>query len=86
MRERPEYAGRYRKIGAYLATKILVADLRLSLWRAFLQDLGALRAAGLIDANVARLVRDHRDVRRYRREMSGAKALAGLAGAPAEWR
>jgi len=86
VRERPEYAGRYRKVGAYLATKILVADLRIGLWRAFLRDLGALRAAGLIDANVARLIRDHRDVRRYRRAMSGAAALRGLAGPPAEWR
>jgi glycosyltransferase involved in cell wall biosynthesis len=86
VRERPEYAGRYRKVGAYLATKILVADLRIGLWRAFLHDLGALRAAGLIDANVGRLIRDHRDVRRYRRAMSGAAALRGLAGPPAEWR
>lgn len=86
VRERPEYAGRYRKVGAYLATKILVADLRLGLWRALLHDLGALRGAGLIDANVARLIRDHRDVRRYRRAMSGAAALRSLAGPPAEWR
>src|SRR5216683_243093 len=51
-RERPEIAGRYRKIGAYLATKTLVADLRLGLWRALWRDLGELRAAGLIDADV----------------------------------
>jgi len=86
VRERPEYAGRYRKVGAYLATKVLIADLRLGRWRAFWRDLGALRAAGLIDADVVRHVRDHREVRRYRRAMSGAQALAGLAGPPAEWR
>jgi glycosyltransferase involved in cell wall biosynthesis len=86
VRERPEYAGRYRKVGTYFATKVLVADLRLGLWQAFRRDLAVLRAAGLIDANVARLLRDHRDVRRYRRTMSGAAALANLSGPPAEWR
>ena len=85
-RERPEIAGRYRKMGAYLATKVLVADLRLGLWRAFWTDLKALGAAGLIDIDVLRLIRNHREVRQYRRAMSGAEGLAGLAGPPAEWR
>ena len=84
-RECPEIAGRYRKIGSYLATKVLVADLRLGLWPAFWRDLRELRAAGLIDGDVLRLIRDHREVRRYRRAMSGAESLAGLAGPPAEW-
>src|SRR5215471_2681681 len=85
-RERPEIVGRYRKIGTYLATKVLVADLRLGLWRAFWHDAGALRAAGLIDFDVLRLIRNHRDVRSYRRAMSGAETLGRLAGPPAEWR
>jgi glycosyltransferase involved in cell wall biosynthesis len=85
-RERPEIARRYRKIGAYLATKVLVADARLHLWRALWRDLKALRAAGLIDLDMLRLIRDHREVRRYRRAMSGAEGLAGLTGPPAEWR
>src|SRR5262245_58331175 len=85
-RERPEIAGRYRKVGAYLATKVLIADLRLHLWRAFWRDLRALRAAGLIDFDVLRLIRSHREVRRYRRVMSGAEWLARLVGPPAEWR
>jgi glycosyltransferase involved in cell wall biosynthesis len=85
-RERPEIVGRYRKIGTYLATKVLIADLRLGLWQAFWPDLEALRGAGLIDFNVLRLIRDHREVRRYRRTMSSAEALAALAGPPAEWR
>jgi glycosyltransferase involved in cell wall biosynthesis len=85
-RERPEIVGRYRKIGTYLATKILIADLRLRLWRAFWHDVRALRAAGLIDSDVLRLIRDHREVRRYRRAMSGAKALGQLAESPKEWR
>jgi glycosyltransferase involved in cell wall biosynthesis len=85
-RELPDITSRYRKIGSYLATKALVADLRLGLWDAFRRDVVALRQAGLIDGNVARLIRDHREVRRYRRTMSGAEALATLTGPPAEWR
>jgi glycosyltransferase involved in cell wall biosynthesis len=85
-RERPEIVGRYHKVGAYLATKVLVADLRLRLWRAFWRDLKALRAAGLIDFDVLRLIRDHREVRRYRRAMSGAEKLARLNGPPLEWK
>jgi glycosyltransferase involved in cell wall biosynthesis len=85
-RERPEIAGRYHKVGTYLATKVLIADLRLGLWQAFWRDFSALRAAGLVDTDVLRLIRDHREVRRYRRAMSRAEALAGLAGPPAQWR
>jgi len=85
-REYPEIAGRYRKIGSYLATKVLIADLRLGLWRALWRDVRALGTAGLIDGDVLRLIRDHREVRRYRRQMSGAEALARLAIPPAEWR
>jgi len=84
--ERPEIVGRYRKIGTYLATKALIADLRVGLWQVFWHDLKALRAAKLIDFDVLRLIRDHREVRRYRRAMSGAEALGQLAGPPAEWR
>lgn len=86
VRERPEYVDRFRKVGRYLATKALVADLRLHLWHAFWRDIGVLRAAGLIDANLPRLMRDHREVRRYRRANSDADALARLGGPPQEWR
>jgi glycosyltransferase involved in cell wall biosynthesis len=85
VRERPEYAGRFRKVGSYLATKVLVADLRLGLWDSLRRDLSALRAAGLIGADPLRLIRDHREVRRYRRAMSGAAGLASLTGPPAAW-
>src|SRR5258708_5720924 len=85
VRERPEYAGRFRKVGSYLATKVLIADLRLGLWGAFRRDLRALREAGLIGADPVRLIRDHREVRRYRRAMSSAAALARLTGPPASW-
>jgi glycosyltransferase involved in cell wall biosynthesis len=85
VRERPEYAGRFRKVGSYLATKVLVADLRLGLWDAFRRDLRALRDAGLIGADPLRLIRDHREVRRYRRAMSDAAGLARLTGPPTSW-
>jgi glycosyltransferase involved in cell wall biosynthesis len=85
VRERPEYAGRFRKVGSYLATKVLVADLRLGLWDAFRRDLRALHDAGLIGADPLRLIRDHREVRHYRRAMSGAEGLARLTGPPASW-
>jgi glycosyltransferase involved in cell wall biosynthesis len=84
--ELPDITGRYRKVGAYLATKVLVADARLHLWEALWRDLKSFRAAGLIDFDLLRLIRDHREVRRYRRTMSGTEALAGLAGPPTEWR
>ena len=84
--QRPEYLGRFRKLGSYLATKVLVGHLRnrqpLSFWR----DLVRLRAAGLIDGNIPRLVRDHREVSRYRKAMSRAPALAALNGPPESWR
>jgi glycosyltransferase involved in cell wall biosynthesis len=85
VRERPEYAGRFRKVGSYLATKVLIADLRHRQWAAFRRDLDAFRAAGLIGADPLRLIRDHREVRRYRRTMSDATGLAKLTGPPASW-
>ena len=83
--ERPEYRGRFRKLGSYLATKVLVGHLRNRAPLAFARDLARLAAAGLIDANIARLIRDHREVSRYRRAMSGAAALAALEGPPEGW-
>ena len=84
--ERPEYRGRFRKLGAYLATKVLVSHLRNRQPHAFARDLVRLHTAGLIDRNIARLVRDHREVSRYRRAMSGDAALATLTGPPESWR
>jgi len=84
--QRPEYRTRFRKLGSYLATKVLVGHLRNRAPLAFARDLGRLAAAGLIDANIPRLVRDHREVSRYRKAMSREAALATLAGPPADWR
>jgi glycosyltransferase involved in cell wall biosynthesis len=83
--ERREYANRFRKLGSYLATKILVADLRHRMFRELWRDLRGFRAAGLIDGNPVRMWRDHREVRSYRRGMRSAQALAALAGPPDEW-
>jgi glycosyltransferase involved in cell wall biosynthesis len=84
--QRPEYLGRFRKLGSYLATKTLVGHLRNRQPLSFVRDLARLRAAGLIDGNIPRLIRDHREVSRYRKAMSGAAALAGLSGPPESWR
>src|SRR5262249_11459018 len=84
--QRPEYRERFRKLGSYLATTVLVGHLRNRQPLAFCRDLARLSAAGLVDANIARLVRDHREVSRYRRAMSGEAALAALSGPPENWR
>ena len=84
--QRPEYRDRYRKLGSYLATKVLVGHLRNRAPLAFARDLALLHRAGLIGANLARLVRGHREVSRYRRAMSGEAALAALTGPPEDWR
>ena len=84
--QRPEYRDRFRKLGSYLATKVLVGHLRNRAPLAFARDLVRLRAAGLIVDNPVRLARDHREVGRYRRAMSTETALAALAGPPESWR
>jgi hypothetical protein len=81
----PEFVGRFRKVGFYLAIKILVSDLRHGLFSTLARDLRDFKRAGLIDGNFSRMWRDHREVRKYRRAMSNREALARLAGAPAEW-
>ena len=82
---RPELVGRFRKLGSYFATKILVADLRHGLLNALARDLRDFRRAGLIDYDFPRMWCDHREVRRYRRAMSKYDALAALAQAPDDW-
>jgi glycosyltransferase involved in cell wall biosynthesis len=82
---RPEYTRQFRKLGSYLATKILVADLRHGMAGILWRDFWAFRGAGLIDGNIARMWRDHREVRRYRRTMKSDSALAALARPPEGW-
>jgi glycosyltransferase involved in cell wall biosynthesis len=83
---RSELRGRFRKIGSYLATKVLIADLRHGMAGAFVKDFCEFRRVGLVDFNFLRLWRDHRDVRSYRRAMSKPGALAVLTGAPYDWK
>ena len=82
---RPEFLGRFRKVGSYLATKVLVSDLRHGLFSALTRDLRDFKRAGLIDGNFPRMWREHREVRKYRRSTSNREALARLTGPPAEW-
>ena len=85
VRQRPEYLTRYRRVGSYLASKILVTDLRRRDLTTLLADWRQFRAAGLISGNIADVIRSHRDVRRYRRQMANSAALKTLTGPPAEW-
>jgi glycosyltransferase involved in cell wall biosynthesis len=86
LKQRPEYRTHYPKIASYLATKVLVADIRDHLWQALWRDLRAFGAAGLLADGPFKLWRDHREVRAYRRRMSKPESLAMLAQAPTEWR
>jgi hypothetical protein len=83
--QQPEIATRYRKLASYLATKVLVSDLRHGLFRAVWYDWKAFRAARLIDGNLARMWRDHHEVADYRRRMKACEALITLAGPPDNW-
>jgi glycosyltransferase involved in cell wall biosynthesis len=82
--QRPEFVHRFRKLGSYRATKILVADLRRRDVAAFVADLRRFRAAGLV-GDPLRMWRYHREVRRYRRRMRSREALAALRGPPQSW-
>ena len=84
--QRPEFLGRFRKLGSYLATKVLVGHLRNRQPLAFLRDFQRLHAAGLIDGNLVRVIRDHREVSRYRKATSSGEALTALTGPPESWR
>lgn len=81
---RPEFLGRYRKLGHYFATKILVMHLRHRDIPSLVADLRRFHAAGLLAGGPVRLWRDHAEVRRYRRTHGSAEALATLIGPPAD--
>ena len=85
VRAQPQLATQFRKLGSYFATKVLVSDFRHGLWNALVRDVRDFHRAGLIDGNMIRLWRDHREVRRYRRTMSNSSALADLPGPPDAW-
>jgi glycosyltransferase involved in cell wall biosynthesis len=83
--QRPEYVTRFRRLGAYLAVKVLVRDLRAGYAVAFFRDLRAFHSRRLIGANPWRVIRDHREVSQYRRAMSRPEALAAISAAPPSW-
>lgn len=83
--QRPEFMTRFRKLASYHATKILVSDLRHGDFATFWSDLKRFRGVGLLRDGLSRMWRDHREVRKYRRSMSNAKALAQITEAPATW-
>jgi glycosyltransferase involved in cell wall biosynthesis len=84
-RQRPELTTRFRKLGSYLASKILVADMRRGDLVMLAADWRAFHDIGLLRGGLGRIWRSHREVRNYRRTMSNRDALARLSGAPAEW-
>ena len=79
------FGARYPKLRSYLATQVLMADLRHGLWAAFLRDRRAFRAAGLISGGPLAVWRNHREVRRYRRRNASREALASLSVPPHTW-
>jgi glycosyltransferase involved in cell wall biosynthesis len=82
---RPEFVGRFRKMGCYLATRVLVSHLRHGHFSALFRDLRDFKRAGLVEYDFFRMWREHREVRRYRRTMSKHEALATLSQGPNDW-
>ena len=62
-----------------------VSDLRRGDFATLRADWGAFRHGGLLQGGLARIWREHREVRNYHRAMSNRDALLRLAGAPPEW-
>jgi hypothetical protein len=84
-RERPEYTGRYRKVGQYLATKTLIMHIRHGDFASFIGDARRFYSIGLLDEGVVHLCRSHLQLKKYRREASKEQALASLIGPPSDW-
>ena len=84
-RERPEYVGRYRKLGQYLVTKTLIMHIRHRDIASLIGDIRQFHAMGLLDGGVARLCCNHLQVKRYRRVAAEHQSLAALTGPPSDW-
>lgn len=82
---RPEYLGAYRKLGHYFVSKILVMHIRHRDLPSLAADIRRFQKAGLLDAGLMRLWRDHLEVKRYRRSHASADALATLNAPPTDW-
>jgi glycosyltransferase involved in cell wall biosynthesis len=81
-RERPEYTGRYRKVGQYLATKALIMHIRHGDFASFIGDARRFYSIGLLDEGFVHLCRSHLQLKKYRREASKQQTLANLIGPP----
>lgn len=81
----PDYRARFPKVASYCTTRVLVADIRHGLWGAFWRDLRAFRKAGLLEGSPLQWLRNHREVRRYRRDMKKPGALASIVDPPRRW-
>ena len=84
-RERPEYTGRYRKVGQYLATKTLIMHIRHGDFASLIGDARRFYSIGLLDEGVVHLCRSHLQLKKYRRKASKEEALASLIGPPPDW-
>jgi len=82
--ERTEYLGRYRKVGQYLATKILMMDIRHRDIPSLVNDFRHFYGMGLLDEGIVQLCRNHVQVRKYRRAAQN-KPLEAITGPPVEW-
>ena len=82
--ERTEYLDRYRKVGQYLATKILVMDIRHRDIASLVDDTRRFYGMGLLDGGISQLWRNHVQVKRYR-QMAQNGPLESLTGPPADW-
>ncbi|MBX9773373.1 MAG: glycosyltransferase [Xanthobacteraceae bacterium] len=85
MEQCPTYRARFPKVASYCTTRILVADIKRGLWGAFWRDLRAFRKAGLLEGGPLRWWNNHREVRRYRRNMRKPGALASIVDPPQRW-
>jgi hypothetical protein len=84
-RERPEYVGRFRKLGQYLLTKTLVMHIRHRDIASLIDDIRQFHEMGLLDGGILRLWCNHLQVKRYRRMASKPQSLAAFAGPPSDW-
>jgi glycosyltransferase involved in cell wall biosynthesis len=85
MEQCPAYRARFPKVASYYTTRVLVADIRRGLWGVLWRDLRAFRKAGLLEGGPLRWLRNHREVRRYRRDMKKPGALASIVEPPQRW-
>ena len=67
LQERPEYLEGYRKVGQYLATKLLISHIRHRDFISFIGEARRFRSIGLLDEGFVHLCRNHVHVKKYRR-------------------